>query len=1164
MNHWAKSCENANEGVEHTVTRARKYTLDTVQGRIVRLISTLLLATATCAWAASPIPPVDADDTVSSAEIKAAIETVGSRQDLDEETRAKVIDQLRDASAQLTRKSAAEAAARAATQALEAAPAETNAIRAALDEPLLPPTAETLGVGEDTLFADLEQMLVRELAGLTNAQAQLIELDAALEAEEDRPAKARERDGLRRTREELTAAMTAGPLPGEPALLAEARRLATQLRRDAVNAEMNRLEQELLSQGVRLTLLQAQRDAAARALAHQRQRTDLIQALVNERRQAAATAAQQEADLAELAAADKHPVVRSLAQANAELTRELPSAAADIQRITDETTSIDDQAQQIEENLARSRQRLEVGGVSQAIGRLFLEERANLPRVSQYRAAVRERGALLSKIGLAQVRIVDERRELTSIETAVDRTMEEIAVEVTEPGELETIREQVERLLRDRRNLLIQAASAYTSYLRVLSDLDVAQRRLLDAADEYKQFLDEHLLWIPSTTLFGLDSVRDLAPAVRWTLSPRSWKDAATAFLEALRQHPFYAVVAILLVALAFSMRRPLNRWLKSLSAQVGNLSTDHIGLTLGALAISAARAVPWPLTLVVIAAALEVSPLRSEFAAALAGALVAIVPFLYNTLLFRILCEKDGVMRVHFQWSEQGLAIIRRQLHRLTAIAVPIASVAALAYRAPLPAYQGSLARLMFVILMIVFSLVARPLLHPTSGVVANYYRLHPRTWRARLRRLWYAIAVGGPVALGLAALAGYLHTAVILTGLLVDTLWLLLVLVVLNLIVLRWLALARRKIAWQMTLEKREPRPAESDAMKPEGEGEIPVVEKKPLDLDAVDQQTRRLLQAGLLFVGVIGAWGIWAEILPALNILEQVSVWSKTVTVDGQETIAPVTLADLLLALIIVLVTAVAARNLPGLTEIVVLQRLTLQPGSRYAINTLLRYVVVTIGVIAVLNIIGWNWSRIQWLVAALSVGLGFGLQEIVANFVSGLVILFERPVRVGDTVTVGELTGTVSRVRIRATTITDWDRKEIIVPNKSFITEQVINWTLSDPITRIVIPVGVSYGSDVQLATRVMQDTLNALPLVLDDPAPSVYFIGFGESSLDFNLYLFSRQLADRLPLMHAVHETVLAALHEHGIEIPFPQRDLHVRSIAEEAGELMVAPREKKE
>jgi potassium efflux system protein len=119
----------------------------------------------------------------------------------------------------------------------------------------------------------------------------------------------------------------------------------------------------------------------------------------------------------------------------------------------------------------------------------------------------------------------------------------------------------------------------------------------------------------------------------------------------------------------------------------------------------------------------------------------------------------------------------------------------------------------------------------------------------------------------------------------------------------------------------------------------------------------------------------------------------------------------------------------------------------------------------------NNIGFRWSSVQWLIAALGVGLGFGLQEIVANFICGLIVLFERPFKVGDTVTIGEVNGTVSRIRIRATTIVDWDRKELIVPNMEFITGQLINWSLSDPITRFIIPVGIAYGSDTELAEKL---------------------------------------------------------------------------------------------
>ena len=162
---------------------------------------------------------------------------------------------------------------------------------------------------------------------------------------------------------------------------------------------------------------------AARTLSELRREVEVLQAAVNAKRQRSATQVLQETALAELAAADKHPVVRELAVGNAELTRELPAVAAEIERVTNELSNIEEQAREIEQNLARSRQRLEVGGVTQAIGRLFVEERRNLPQVSQYRAEVRERRQTLSEIGLAQVRIEEQRRDLTAFENRVEEAM---------------------------------------------------------------------------------------------------------------------------------------------------------------------------------------------------------------------------------------------------------------------------------------------------------------------------------------------------------------------------------------------------------------------------------------------------------------------------------------------------------------------------------------------------------------------------------------------------------------------------------------------------------------------------------------------------------------------------------------------------------------------
>ena len=167
----------------------------------------------------------------------------------------------------------------------------------------------------------------------------------------------------------------------------------------------------------------------------------------------------------------------------------------------------------------------------------------------------------------------------------------------------------------------------------------------------------------------------------------------------------------------------------------------------------------------------------------------------------------------------------------------------------------------------------------------------------------------------------------------------------------------------------------------------------------------------------------------------------------------------------------------------------------------------------------------------------------------NFVSGLIILVERPIRVGDTVTVGGVSGTVSQIRIRATTIVDWDNKALVVPNKTFITDQLINWTLTGPVTRLVIKVGIAYGSDTELAHRVLMEVAAGHPMVLEDPAPTVFFLEFGDSALLFEMRVFVYDRLQRLPLTNELHMTIDRVFRERGIEIAFPQLDVRMRSDA---------------
>ena len=254
------------------------------------------------------------------------------------------------------------------------------------------------------------------------------------------------------------------------------------------------------------------------------------------------------------------------------------------------------------------------------------------------------------------------------------------------------------------------------------------------------------------------------------------------------------------------------------------------------------------------------------------------------------------------------------------------------------------------------------------------------------------------------------------------------------------------------------------------------------------ALSDRSRKLVNTAILLFAFFGLWFIWSEVFPALRILDQVTLWHHTVTVDGEDKVLPITLASIGLALIYAVITVILARQLPAVLEIILLQYTKMSAGSRYTVTTLTNYAIVTTGIILVFQTIGADWSQLQWLVAALGVGIGFGLQEIVANFISGVIILFERPIRIGDVVTVGDTDGTVTRIRSRATTIRSWDGKELLVPNKEFITGRLLNWSLSDQATRIVLSVGIAYGSDVRLAMRLLEEAARENENVLDDPGP----------------------------------------------------------------------------
>lgn len=262
-------------------------------------------------------------------------------------------------------------------------------------------------------------------------------------------------------------------------------------------------------------------------------------------------------------------------------------------------------------------------------------------------------------------------------------------------------------------------------------------------------------------------------------------------------------------------------------------------------------------------------------------------------------------------------------------------------------------------------------------------------------------------------------------------------------------------------------------------------------------------------------------------------------------GETEISVNSLLYFLLSILVLLYLAKKARQL---LVNKILARSNINEGIKQSIGTIVFYLIIILGFIIIFQSAGLNLSALGVVAGALGVGIGFGLQNITNNFISGVIILFERPIKIGDRVELGEVSGDVVKIAARATTVVTNDNISIIIPNSEFISGRVINWSHNNRMVRFRIPVGVSYNEDPDVIEKLLMEVANEHDGILKSPAPSVAFSDFGESSLDFQLWVWTIKFTNRPTVLKSdLYFAIFRKFKEHNIEIPFPQRDLHVRS-----------------
>lgn len=1067
-----------------------------------------------------------------------------------EAERAKEQALLEDAIAQLQQAERFAQTAESYKKLLVQAPEETARLNQTLNE--LTAQTDNLVVPPASI-RELDDTLAHQNALLLEQRGQISELEKQLTALRARPEQAKAE--LIAAKGKLLQLDSALKAPGEtlPATAAAAE-LVFIVQRHMLNAQIAMLEQELLSQEPRRSLLAASLELLRVQQSVTEKRIQQLQELVNARRRSETVRVVEKAQEAASQAVDKPAVIREAAALNAELSQQLKQLVAAIDGLSTERAMLDERANLLEERFLSIQQQIGIASFSELLGPVLRSERRQLTDTRQYQKAANQLTKRIEEARLQQFQVDEQKRKSAlAEEEAKQRLNAQIAADSSAAQKKQSA-DELAVLFADRRQLLEKLDTGYSSYVSQLATLDQVQRQILQTSSRYAVFLDEKLFWIASGRPADWTWLANLQGALKSFLFEAPWPAVWQALVRnAAAQRAWLVLIFVFLVALLLTGRN-MRRRTNAIAASIGNVANDRFWFSIEALLLAVLLVIPAPLLLIVLGWLLASGAEERDFALVPAYGFIGAAFLCAIVMLLRQICRKRGLGEVHFAWSARSCRQLRQNLVWFLALALPCAFLVGGLEWTSEPLWRDTLGRLAFALGSLLFALLLGRVLHPERGVLSDYLREHRRLiWR--LRYIWYWLVVAVPVLNSGLALAGYYYTALQLQSRFFISVVLVIGIVVLVFLVLRWLRIEQRRLAWAHARAKREAMLAarEKEPVPASGEGAPNLAaEISALDLQTISEQSRGILRLFSFVLVFASLWVVWDDLLPAFTVLHKVTLWQQTVQSEAGEISEAITLASLLIAIGLVALILFVARNLPGLLEVAVLQRFAVDAGNRYAITTIIRYAITIVGIFVGLNTIGINWDKAQWLIAAMGVGLGFGLQEIVANFISGLIILFERPVRVGDTITLGDVSGTVSRIRIRATTITDWDRKEIVIPNKTFITASFINWTLSDGITRLVIPVGVAYGSDTLLVHKILTEIVEAHPLVLHDPAPAVLLLSLGDSSLIFEIRAFVRELGDRLLLTHELHNQLLKALREHDIEIPFPQRDLHIKSLAKKS------------
>lgn len=733
--------------------------------------------------------------------------------------------------------------------------------------------------------------------------------------------------------------------------------------------------------------------------------------------------------------------------------------------------------------------------------------------------------------------ITQKRNELYDIDAYISKIEQDENKSFT-PAE----KTQLTNLLTERRKVGSDLIKSLNNQLNLAISLELTQQQITQISDQIQSKLDQQSFWVKSNNPINLDWFKKLPMSLKAQFDGIGKKLGFPTNFDNLPYLLTYVFILFVIGGLIFKFKESIKQRLAVINGEINTLRSDsqwHTPLALFYTALLSLSGTLWFLAACQLLGFFFVKNPQEfwEWSLSMAGY------WWFFSFVLAIL-RPNGILVRHFGFAKESAASLQDVTKRIIVSVVLLLNTSIFSNVMDTGLANDVLGEINTIVaLLFCIVIIAPRFVRTEKSLNSSVTDQRDRTLLKIMRVLLQLVPV---ILIALVAL-GYYYTALNLITHIINTYIAWVVWSLVRHTIYRGITVASRRLAYRRLQEKRQQKQQDLNDGSPSDDVVVITEQEEGLALNEVRSQLLRFADLFIWTALFAIFYYVWSDLVTVVSYLRDITLWQQTSTTEAGVVTETISLFNLIVALIIVVITYILVRNIQGILEILLFSRVKLSQGTPYTITTLLTYILVAVGGAWAFSTLGMSWSKLQWLFAALSVGLGFGMQEIFANFVSGIILLFERPIRVGDTVTINDVTGTVAKIRIRAITMIDPDRKEVIVPNKSFVTGQVTNWALSNTVTRLVVSVGVAYGSDLELVKRLLLQAANELPTVLRDPEPRALFLNFGASTLDHELRVYVGQVADRNDTLDALNRRVNELFAENNIDIAFNQLDIFIKN-----------------